>query len=73
MEAVVRPIGRIIFSCVLSGLYQGYLRVHRKTMRSLFVHDDISRQIKRRHRTEKRLFVEMQHGGGRGGGRIEAI
>ena len=41
MEAVVRPIGRIIFSCVLSGLYQGFLRVHRKTMRSLFVHGDI--------------------------------
>ncbi len=53
MEAVVRPIGRVIFSCVLSGLYQGFLRVHRKTMRSLFVHGDISRRIKRRHRTEK--------------------
>ena len=41
MKVMVRPTGRIIFSCNLAGLYQGYDRVHQKIMRSLFMHEEL--------------------------------
>ena len=41
MKVMMRPTGRIIFSCNLACLYQGYYGVHQKIMRSLFMHEEL--------------------------------
>ena len=40
MYVEMRLIGRILSSCIPEGLWSGYLRVHGKKMRSLFVHEE---------------------------------
>jgi hypothetical protein len=41
MYVEMRPIGRILSSCIPEGLWSGYLRVHEKKMRHLFVHEEL--------------------------------
>ena len=41
MKVAMRPTGRIVFSCIRIGLYQGYYGVHEKKMRSLFMHGEL--------------------------------